>query len=520
MTRLSENSVNLAKKHIQHYQDSDFYQKELEFKALFDNWETVKTYLLEKNLTDFQVFKPRFDYYPKARGGYRRIHQLDPLDALIYTAIGFEVGDTVEQLRCHRDENNACSYHVHINSKGNFFRTGTGYRNFLSRCTQLAKKYDYVAMTDISDFYNQINVDSLSKTLAVLDPKLSKEISDFLLKLNSHQTKGLPVGPAASIVLSEALMIGIDNFLRSKNSQFVRFVDDFRIFSNSELKLKELLTEFETYLLENYKLHLVKAKTHIMPSRLYLHIMETGHHHFLKESGAYALSSSLVSLSAYTALTNSYQNFAYDDFSRDNFSGADKKILQNEQSLYSLLEKLMQDKLLNVGLSRYILQQCKLLKTEVIANKILTNFDYFSPVMRDVILYLNSVTHSAFIEKNKEQVIQIINHSKSLKNSFVKSWFDTYLIKHKDFYQIPQIQTYLKSASIRHQALLAVKHHALHWTRQHKLELDHHRVSDKRAIIYSAKTLPETEKNNWLRTVRLHHPDLVTDLVAKWVREH
>ena len=43
----------------------------------------------------------------------------------------------------------------------------------------------------------------------------------------------MPVGSNASRILAEAALIEIDNYLISKNIDFCRFVDDYRIFAKS-----------------------------------------------------------------------------------------------------------------------------------------------------------------------------------------------------------------------------------------------------------------------------------------------
>lgn len=42
---------------------------------------------------------------------------------------------------------------------------------------------------------------------------------------------GLPVGSNASRILAEAALTEVDNYLISKNIDFCRFVDDYRIFA-------------------------------------------------------------------------------------------------------------------------------------------------------------------------------------------------------------------------------------------------------------------------------------------------
>ena len=51
-------------------------------------------------------------------------------------------------------------------------------------------------------------------------------------------------------------MIDIDNFITNKGFEFTRYVDDIRIFSNSQKDLDKILEELTQYLYEQHRLNL------------------------------------------------------------------------------------------------------------------------------------------------------------------------------------------------------------------------------------------------------------------------
>lgn len=87
---------------------------------------------------------------------------------------------------------------------------------------------------DLSNFYDRLNIHRVDSTLKSIE-KLDRDIIDLtnevLLFWANRDSYGLPVGSNASRILAETALIEIDNFLKSNNVDFCRFVDDYRIFA-------------------------------------------------------------------------------------------------------------------------------------------------------------------------------------------------------------------------------------------------------------------------------------------------
>ena len=91
MTRLMEEALDFARSHVETFYDSDFFPKSDEFEALWSNWDQVLLELTHTNVEKLPVRTPRALPAPKTGGGYRIVHQLDPVDALVYTALAYSV---------------------------------------------------------------------------------------------------------------------------------------------------------------------------------------------------------------------------------------------------------------------------------------------------------------------------------------------------------------------------------------------------------------------------------------------
>lgn len=178
----------------------------------------------------------------KPKGGFRVVHQLEPIDSVIYTALACEIATAVEAARTPSAEHIACSYRLSV-SDGSYFAGGSGWSDF-QQTESLADTYENVLVTDITDFYNQIYLHRLNNAIELSNSNLkplADDIENFLATLNNKASQGVPVGPAASIVMAEAVLIDVDSFIKDQGVHHTRYVDDFRIFFNSVRELYSVL---------------------------------------------------------------------------------------------------------------------------------------------------------------------------------------------------------------------------------------------------------------------------------------
>lgn len=69
---------------------------------------------------------------------------------------------------------------------------------------------------------------------------LPNAIEDYLLALNGCASKGIPVGPTASIVMAEAVLNDVDHMIHDRGFEHCRYVDDIRVFAHSADELDDL----------------------------------------------------------------------------------------------------------------------------------------------------------------------------------------------------------------------------------------------------------------------------------------
>jgi hypothetical protein len=172
---------------------------------------------------------------PKNAYAYRHAALVDLVDVVKFMALILLIAEKIEDARIDRAKNVVFSYR--FNKRGDVFSQKFNYKAFLEESARRSRlKYNRVKIaTDIANFYDRLNLHRLESILADIgvDPQIVKVVNDLLIYWAGRNSYGLPVGGDASRILAEASLIGVDNFLLTKKINFVRFVDDYRIFAGS-----------------------------------------------------------------------------------------------------------------------------------------------------------------------------------------------------------------------------------------------------------------------------------------------
>ena len=504
MAIISENSLDFAKDHITKYYDSDFFPKPVEFDALWHQWPEVKSELMSKNVGKLWVTPPRAMTIPKPKGGFRIVHQLEPLDAIVYTALACAVAGPVEAARMPVNEKIACSYRLAI-SDGSYFSGGSGWSDFGAKTEENALGYENVLITDITDFYNQIYLHRLNNAIESADAKLkpiADDIENFLSTLNSKSSQGVPVGPAASIVMAEAVLIDVDRFLKDEGIAHTRYVDDIRIFSNSSRELSKVLERLTMYLYEIHRLTISSEKTFIMNARKFVKT----HLHNVYVEEKVELLKTLQVFNPYTEEVEDVDVEIDEDEAR-------------EAQLVEAIEKVMKYEHLDLALARSVIRTARRHRKPVIAEHLLAHFALFAPAVSDMILYLREVTDGALATALRPTVEELLLSS-ALDNQLVRFWVEWYLAQYPEFLESQKIHQYIfGGANIENQALAAIATKNVAWVRNHKAGVYNLGGWARRAVLNASRVLPSDERIHWLKMFIGNSPVILDRWVAKWVQE-
>lgn len=519
MTVLKVEDLNFAREHIEKYYDSDFFPKPFDFDALWANWDEVVQELTSKNIQKLSISTPRMLAAPKPGLTYRVVHQLEPLDCLVYTALVASICEKVEQARPDLESRIACSYRI-VKAEGSFFSAGTGWAEFTEETEDLASEFEWVLSFDISDFYNQIYLHRLNNAIEYVDAKLkdvATDIEQFITAMNSKASQGIPVGPAASIVLAEAVLLDVDSLITSTGLSHTRYVDDFRVFSDNKADLEKLLENVTVYLYEAHRLSIATEKTALVEASVFVSDK-------LHSDDAEEKDELMDVLDGFSPYSQDFEGEEDDDESWLDDDGDDVDVEVEDQpetkiaeALVEAMEKVVASKRLDLGIARAVIRTARRNKVGELVESLLGNLCFFAPVAGDVFVYLDAMTDDDFADQNSELVASTIDLD-CVKHEFLRYWLTWYLARHfKRFSNSKTRKFVYESPWLELKAIAAVEEGNLPWIRGLKNKISDHSPRERRAIIYGSKILPEDEREAWLKNVINNAATKFDIWMAKWV---
>lgn len=513
---ISPESLSWALTNVLRYGENDIFPTAFEYEAYKAQWPAVLENLRKIDLLSHEIKSSLKLLMPKGKWGYRVAAQLDPFDHLLYTAMVHEYAPAMEEFRTSKEKRIACAYRLDLDEKGQFFQKNSGWPDFHTQSETLAKSKNctYVACADISDFYNQTSHHRIQNALssANIKEERAESVEQFLSNINSrHHSRGLPVGPFASILLAEVCLADVDNFLIRKGYSHTRYVDDFRIFCTSYSEAVSAFQDLTEYLYTAHRLSFQSSKTRILekekfeeeelvdPEELEIKSKQQKIHELIEE----------LEYSRYEIVDENA--FELDE-------GTDAALLRD--AIKELFSALVKHDNLHVGLARYLLRRAGNLRTRVILDTVLKNLEFLVPVFRDVVNYLVLV----FDKKNPEQVGEVlkafIEQSNYKRLPFIQYWVST------AFIEAPSLCDANTAISIaeksdphirdRISALTAKSYKLADWVRSRKETWQNTNPFGQRAILWAAQILPKNERDHWLKGIS-NNPNLSLALIAKSV---
>lgn len=511
MATVKENHLEWALKHLLRYYQSDFYPKIFEFQAISHNWEQVKDHILGLDLDSYAPKSPLIHLAPKPNGNYRIVHLLHPIDCLIYTALIREVCEVIEDYRIPQSESIACSYRIKPDLEGSFFSDDTGWGTYVSRSEELASRYERgsVLIADITDFYNQIYTHRLENLIeeagkGVCDEQ-ARAIERFLFGLNKKTSRGIPVGPTPSIILAELVLADIDNTILTHTRDFVRYVDDIRIFFEEREDAVHALHDLTEYLYSYHRLVFSGEKTKILSTKEFRenHLRDEEK----EESAAIVAKVDALALEKLEELFQSVPVYSYGfeyDYDEE-YENILAEIMENEQfqvlstAYYELFKKSIASHTVDFVLLRHLLRKAAKYRIRNLVPLVLENFERMLPIIREAVIYLNSVINKKIAADHREKFESILS-AHYTRLPFANLWI-SHLLRNQSFSEMDLPARYDGIVSIRATALIALRRRDTTWIRGFRDSIDVLGPWDKRAVLYCSSILPSDEMKAWVDAV-------------------
>ncbi len=150
-------------------------------------------------------------------------------------------------------------------------RTGKGSHLALKRCQGFVRRYRYSLKCDIRKFFESIDHGVLKGLIrrVLKDPELLALIDVVIDHAvpGSDAGKGLPIGNLTSQHFANAYLGELDHFLKDRKRVpgYVRYMDDFILFSDDKVQLAAWLREIRSFLKVRLKLELKEKVTRLAP---------------------------------------------------------------------------------------------------------------------------------------------------------------------------------------------------------------------------------------------------------------
>jgi retron-type reverse transcriptase len=151
-------------------------------------------------------------------------------------------------------------------------RKGKGTSRTLERADQAIRKVGngYALKADIRRYFDTVDHEVL---LRILEKRIKDaELLDLVkVILGNHKTgqpgKGMPLGNLTSQFFANVYLAELDHYVKHelRTRHYIRYVDDFVIFSKSREELEGWQNAIDTYLTHQLKLSLHPEKTKIIP---------------------------------------------------------------------------------------------------------------------------------------------------------------------------------------------------------------------------------------------------------------
>jgi hypothetical protein len=204
--------------------------------------------------------------FPKQQYGARRLCAvIDPLDSVAYLALAILAAPSIEQHRKPAREQTVFSYRF-APRNGKIFDSRYCYASFMEAVELRLKTHGFIVKCDVKKFYQGVTPALVGEALrrCHVIPCVGDYVTDLLTFWTQSGLQGLPVGCNASRIFAEAVLIPIDEALDAQGIDYIRFVDDMYLFTDSYDNAQQALQTLREVLGVS-KFGLNPEKTRIFP---------------------------------------------------------------------------------------------------------------------------------------------------------------------------------------------------------------------------------------------------------------
>lgn len=520
---VTPDALDFALAHVERHGDTDIFLSAFEFEAIRWSWQDARNYLVGQDLYKWIVRPLRRYLSPKGRLGYRIATQLDPLDTLLLTALVYEVGEYIEQVRVPSTDNVVLSYRFDPDKKGRLYSKNFSYDTFRRQSLKLANIVEsgWVVLTDISDFYLRLYLHPLENALNEAVPSDHAKVITRLIKdWNMRVSYGIPVGPAATRLLAELAINDIDSYLLDHQIIYCRYSDDFRLFAPTKSQAFKQLALLAEVLYKNHGLTLQEAKTEVISSAEFVQRF----HETDDQKALASLETNFYNLVSILGIEDPYDTIEFEDL-----DSAQKETLEELNLMQILVDQITRDKHIDTTLMRFVLRRLIQVGevTTDLALLLLSRIDKLIPVFKDIIKIIRAVLDvGESFDSHKHR--KLINAVTNLLNDpylshieYYRAWLLTLFEDeyNSQFGTWPSLYNSHFDILTRRELILAIGFASNQAWIQANCNLSDFRDWEKRAFLRAATCLPSDAAQHWFNSIKTRI-DILDSWVVTWAKKN
>ncbi len=240
-------NLGLARKRIMYDSYDDWFHDPLNYidlsheDFLFDYFDSV--FVGEK----YKVESAEVFYLPKKAFTLRKAMIMSYADRIYFAALVEVIGERLDDALC------PMVYSARYNplpDKGIMLSGLEQWKKWKYQLSEFSTQYKYVIEIDILNFYDNINIDFLCNKIATVaitenERNAAEELRTILKAFSKGNQTGIPQNSDVSSLIATFYLNQVDAYMRHHVSVYMRFMDDIRIFCNSEYEARGYLTLIE-----------------------------------------------------------------------------------------------------------------------------------------------------------------------------------------------------------------------------------------------------------------------------------
>lgn len=519
MFKLTADELDSAFDAINHHGYSAMLPEPVEWTAVRDHWPEVRAHIQDLDLDVYVPRKAMKVFAPKSRANVRVTHLLHPQDLIIYTGLVLIAKSDIENSRIPKKSRRVFSYRVDTARSDRLYDARGAYASYLGELAKKSSKTSvkFVGTADIADFYPSIYQHRLENVIeAVATSQRVKDVARVLVKkLVSHlmdkNSYGIPVGPYASRLLAEAVLIDVDAYLHSNGVDFVRWVDDYNIFCRTEYETQSTLFELGEWLYSQHGLKFQSAKTRILPKKRFVKEVLTSPDDNLSDRD--------VAISLLRELKSEYDSEAVEDEELDEEEIQQKLEELQGLDLHGMLERTISEKaIVDYEIVKYVLSRLpripgasEELKEDVL-DLIINNADLLYPASEYVAKYIISFSNISKIDKKKiaRKLLKPLKSKRKPPPAYYAMWMLHIFTTSADWNHMKEVVDLYRTTNsdiVKRYTALAI---ATGGSRAEALSVkeDFPAASDllRLAILTASRKLGTDERKHWRQSQNLRGP--------------